>query len=114
MLTKRALTRRRNAAKRKLHTTLRRLRILDEGGPSAARERLHMAGCVSTDAIRRRILWLAHEWKLSDAQIKNAMKCRSDSIADFIGQHPSISAEWLLVGDLKALHKQEMQRRGKQ
>jgi hypothetical protein len=108
--TKRALTRKRNAAKRLALQAKRRAEIIAAGGPRAARERLYEAGALSTDTVRRRIQWLAHERKLSDAQIKDVMKCRTDTIGDFIEQH-CISGEWLLAGDLKAFHSQEMRRR---
>jgi hypothetical protein len=105
--TKRAATRKRNAARRKLHATLRHKRLLKAGGNLAAEARLQKAGCISIDAIRRRLLWLAHERKLSPAQIKNVLKCRHTDFGGLITQH-RISAEWLLMGNLKAL--QRMQR----
>jgi hypothetical protein len=58
--------------------------------------------------MQRRILWLAHEWKLTDAEIKDVMKCRSEDIADFVKRHPGVNCEWLLIGSLRGL--QAMQR----
>jgi hypothetical protein len=100
----RETTRKRNAAKRKCWATRRKARILAKGGSEAARIRLHDDGAGGTEAVRRRILWLAHERKLPPADIAKAMTCKLHHLADFIKRH-EISYDWLLFGDLKGLQR---------
>jgi hypothetical protein len=91
-------TRRRNASirKRKREDRHRRDQEL------VAKTRLAMDGAASSDAIRRRILWLAHERKSAPADIYKAMTCRLDHPAGFI-KHQNPSYDWLLYGELKGL-----------
>jgi hypothetical protein len=85
---RRAITRRRNAAKR-----LRRASPLG---------RLTTDGACSPQQIKRRLLWLAIEWQL-DAPPKVGLS-PSEELTDYCRRH-GISFDWMLYGDLKGLQR---------
>jgi hypothetical protein len=95
-VTKLGLTRKRNEAFRR---TLRR---------KSAEGRLSTDGACSTERIRNRLRWLAHEWQLSDEipQVKSTM---TEELSDFVEKH-GISFEWLLTGKLKCLRQMMLSR----
>jgi hypothetical protein len=66
-------------------------------------------GCNSDEAVRRRILWFAHERKLPPIEIDKAMTCRVDHIGAFARRH-EISLDWLLEGNLKGLRQMPVKR----
>jgi hypothetical protein len=63
----------------------------------------------SNEAVRRRILWFAHEHKLPPTEIEKALTGRVDHIGAFIKRH-GISYDWMLFGDLKGLPRMPMKR----
>jgi hypothetical protein len=89
-LTKRALTRRRNAAFR-----LRQRRKTPLG-------RLHTDGSCKPENIHRRLLWLAYERQIPEKQLPKTT--RDDDLLDFAERY-HISLDWLICGDLKGLHR---------
>jgi hypothetical protein len=95
-LTKLGITRKRNEAFRR---TQRR---------KSAEGCLSTDGACSTERIRNRLRWLAHEWQLSDEipQVKSVM---TEELSDFVEKH-GISFEWLLSGKLKCLHQMMLSR----
>ena len=69
---------------------------------TAAKARLDADGCSGHDAIRRRILWVAHERKLPPSEIERAIRGKDAYLVQFIERH-NLSFDWLLLGDLKGL-----------
>jgi hypothetical protein len=106
---KRIATRRHNAAKRKRMAARRKARALVKGGSEAARTRLENDGACNNEAVRRRILWFAHEHKLAPTEIEKALTGRVDHIGAFIKRH-EINYDWMLFGDLKGLRQMPMKR----
>jgi hypothetical protein len=91
-LTKRALTRRRNAAFR---LAARRKTPLG---------RLHTDGSCKPENIRRRLRSLAYERQIPEKDLPKAQCCPTDELLDFAEKY-HISLDWLLCGDLKGLHR---------
>jgi hypothetical protein len=91
-LTKRALTRRRNAAFR-----LAALRKTPRG-------RLRADGSCEPENIRRRLQWLAYERQIPEKDLPKVQCNLTDELSDFAEKH-HISFDWLLGGDLKGLHR---------
>jgi hypothetical protein len=99
-LTKRALTRRRNAARRK---AVRRKRPLG---------RLYDDGACSTENIRRRLQWLAHERQIPIKQLPKVLRTPTEELVNFAEKY-RINYDWLLCGDLKGLHLMMNARKGR-
>jgi hypothetical protein len=80
-----------------------------------AANRLRSDGAHSTDAVRRRVRAIAQERNLEPADYAKLMYMRISTAhaVAFCDKH-KISMDWLLYGDLKAFHRQEMQRSGVQ
>jgi hypothetical protein len=91
-LTKLALTRRRNGARR---LAARRKTPLG---------RLHTDGSCKPENIRRRLHWLAYERQIPEKDLPKVRCNPTDEFFDFTEKH-HISLDWLLCGDLKALHR---------
>ena len=87
-LSKAAITRRRNAAKRR----------------STPRGRLSEDGCSNRERIRQRLQWLAHELQLPSKALPKIGRCPSKAEADFVEKH-HISFDWFLCGDLRGLQR---------
>jgi hypothetical protein len=104
---KRIATRRRNAAIRERRQKARLRGSL--GAEQAARTRLEVDGAGRSEAVQRRILWLAHERKLAPVDIAKAMTCKLHHLAEFIKRH-EISYDWLLYGDLKGLRQKPVEK----
>jgi hypothetical protein len=91
-LTKRALTRRRNAA---LRLAARRKTPLG---------RLHTDGSCNPENIRRRLQWLAYERQIPEKDLPKVRCYPTDELLDFAEKY-HVSLDWLLGGDLKGLHR---------
>jgi hypothetical protein len=91
-LTKRALTRRRNAAFR---LAARRKTPLG---------RLHTDGSCKPENVRRRLQWLAYERQIPEKDLPKVQCDPTDELLDFAEKH-HVSLDWLLGGDLKGLHR---------
>ncbi|WP_426615784.1 hypothetical protein [Bradyrhizobium sp. McL0616] len=92
---RRAMTRRRNVAKRR----------------ETAEGRLNEDGASSSRHISRRLLWLAIEWHLeAPPKVGRSM---SEALSDFC-QDNRISFDWMLSGCLKGLKQMMDERRGRE
>ena len=91
-LTKRGLTRRRNAARR---LTARRKTPLG---------RLHTDGSCKPENIGRRLQWLAHERQIPEKDLPKVQCDMTDELFDFAEKY-HVSLDWLLCGDLKGLRE---------
>lgn len=100
-IAKRVAGQKRNRARRKRMQEKR----LRGSGPTAAGARLEHDGCSSADAVRRRILWLAHERNLPPCEIAKALTGKDCDVVEFIERH-NLSYDWLLCGDLKGMLRQ--------
>jgi hypothetical protein len=90
--TKRALTRRRNAARR---LAARRKTPLG---------RLHTDGSCKPENVRRRLQWLACERQIPEKDLPKVQCNPTDELFDFAEKY-HVSLDWLLCGDLKGLHR---------
>jgi hypothetical protein len=77
--------------------------------PETPLGRLDTDGATSSKHTRRRIQWLAHEWKLPPADVAKVMKCTSYEIGAFAKKY-RVSYDWLLNGDLKGLQRMTRER----
>jgi hypothetical protein len=91
-LTKRALTRRSNGARR---LVARRKTPLG---------RLHTNGSCKPEYVRRRLHWLAYERRIPEKDLPKVQCNPTDELLDFAEKY-NISLDWLLRGDLKGLHR---------
>jgi hypothetical protein len=91
-LTKRALTRRRNGARR---LAARRKTPLG---------RLQTDGSCKPENVRRRLQWLAYERQIPEKDLPKVQCNPTDELFDFAEKY-HISLDWLLCGDLKGLHR---------
>jgi hypothetical protein len=91
-LTKRGLTRRRNAARR---LVARRKTPLG---------RLHTDGSCKPESVRRRLQWLAYERQIPEKDLPKVKCDPTDELLDFAEKY-HVSLDWLLCGDLKGLHR---------
>jgi hypothetical protein len=90
--TKRALTRRRNAARRRAN-----LRANPLG-------RLYTDGAVQVPNIRRRLQWLAHVWQIPAEDLPEIKRTPTKELVDFAEKY-GVSFNWLLGGGLKDLQQ---------
>lgn len=72
--------------------------------------RLDIDGASKAVSIRRRMQWIASEWKIPDADLPRVKKHPTAAFGRFVDQY-GISWDWLLFGDLKALQRM-MHKRG--
>jgi hypothetical protein len=91
-LTKLALTRRRNGARRLAERCKTPL------------GRLHTDGSCKPENIRRRLHWLAYERQIPEKDLPKVQCNPTDEFFDFAEKY-HISLDWLLCGDLKGLHR---------
>jgi hypothetical protein len=71
--------------------------------------RLFTDGATSTEQVRKRIQWLAQEWKLPPEDVVKVMRCTTYEIGRFAEKY-HVNYDWMLGGDLKGL-RQMMQKR---
>jgi hypothetical protein len=91
-LTKLALTRRRNGARR---LAARRKTPLG---------RLQTDGSCKLENVRRRLHWLAYERQIPEKDLPKVQCNPTDEFFDFAEKY-NVSLDWLLCGDLKGLHR---------
>jgi hypothetical protein len=77
-----------------------------------ARERLRQDGSDSSDAVRRRVMVLAHERGLPPTDVAPLLRKRisTASIGPFCEKY-GVSYDWLLCGDLAGLQRMKQQER---
>jgi hypothetical protein len=90
--TKLALTRKKNAARRR--ATQRKTPL----------GRLSTDGAFSRQNIRRRLQWLAHERQIPPGELPEVKRTFTEELRDFVEKH-NVSCDWLLIGDLKGLQR---------
>jgi hypothetical protein len=84
--------------------------VVAAGAKRKAREGLRQDGSDSSDAVRRRVMILAHERGLPPADVAPLLRKRIStlSIAPFCKKH-GVSYYWLLCGDLAGLQRMKQQ-----
>jgi hypothetical protein len=97
-LTKLALNRRRNEARRMAQRR------------KTASGRLSTDGACHVTNIRRRLLWLAHEYSIPADALPKITPAPTEELCDFVEKY-SVSYDWLIAGNLKGLHRMTNQRR---
>jgi hypothetical protein len=88
---KAARTRKRNAAYRRAKQR------------KTAFGRLEADGSSSNENIRRRLQWLASEWRIPAENLPKLIS--TQSVVDFAKKYDDVELDWLLWGDLKGLQR---------
>jgi hypothetical protein len=68
-------------------------------------------GASTNENIRRRLQWLAQEWKIPADQLPKITRTITKELRDFI-QRYDVNCDWLLYGDLKGLRRMMYARKG--